>query len=98
GSNVAYLLIYVDDIILTASSATLLQQFTISLHREFDMTNLGPLNYFLGISADRTPIGLFLSQRRYALQLLERAHMVNCNPSRTPVDTESKLGLESVLV
>ncbi|GJS47528.1 ribonuclease H-like domain-containing protein [Tanacetum coccineum] len=35
--------------------------------------------------------GLFLSQKKYALQLLERAHMVNCNPSRTPVDTESKL-------
>ncbi|GJW61761.1 ribonuclease H-like domain-containing protein [Tanacetum coccineum] len=38
--------------------------------------------------------GLFLSQRKYTLQLLERAHMVNCNPSRTPVDTESKLGLD----
>ncbi|GJY82932.1 ribonuclease H-like domain-containing protein [Tanacetum coccineum] len=33
---------------------------------------------------------LFLSQRMYALQLLERAHMLNCNPSRTLVDTESK--------
>ncbi|GKE48111.1 ribonuclease H-like domain-containing protein, partial [Tanacetum coccineum] len=58
---------------------------------EFDMTDLGALNYFLGISADRTPTGLFLSQKKYALQLLERAHMVTCNPSRTPVDTESKL-------
>ncbi|GKC75668.1 ribonuclease H-like domain-containing protein [Tanacetum coccineum] len=36
--------------------------------------------------------GLFLSQKKYALQLLERAHMVTCNPSRTPIDTESKLG------
>nr|GEX21659.1 ribonuclease H-like domain-containing protein [Tanacetum cinerariifolium] len=44
------------------------------------------------ISADRTPTGLFLSQKKYALQLLEHAHMVTCNPSRTPVDTESKLG------
>nr|GEY15682.1 ribonuclease H-like domain-containing protein [Tanacetum cinerariifolium] len=34
--------------------------------------------------------------RKYALQLLERAHMVHCNPSRTPVDTESKPGLEGV--
>ncbi|GKE29499.1 ribonuclease H-like domain-containing protein [Tanacetum coccineum] len=41
---------------------------------------------------------LFLSQRKYALQLLERAHMVNCNPYRTPVDTESKLGPDSVPV
>ncbi|GJZ29193.1 ribonuclease H-like domain-containing protein [Tanacetum coccineum] len=64
------------------------------LNNEFDMTDLGALNYFLGISADRTPTGLFLSQNKYALQLLERAHMVTCNPSRTPIDTESKLGSE----
>nr|GEV51739.1 ribonuclease H-like domain-containing protein [Tanacetum cinerariifolium] len=62
------------------------------------MTDLGAPNYFLGIFVVRHPTGLFLSQRKYALQLFERAHMVNCNPSRTPVDTESKLGLEGVPV
>ncbi|GKD45785.1 ribonuclease H-like domain-containing protein, partial [Tanacetum coccineum] len=98
GSQVSYLLIYVDGIILIASSTTLLQQIITSLHNEFDMTDLGALNYFLGIFADRTPTSLFLSQRKYALQLLERAHMVHCNPSRTPVDTESKLGPEGVPV
>ncbi|GJT97278.1 ribonuclease H-like domain-containing protein [Tanacetum coccineum] len=92
GSQVAYLLIYVDDIILTASSPTLLQQVIDSLHNEFDMTDLRALNYFLGISAALTSIGLFLSQRKYALQLPECAHMVHCNPSQTLVDTESKLG------
>ncbi|GJX72917.1 ribonuclease H-like domain-containing protein [Tanacetum coccineum] len=35
---------------------------------------------------------MFLSQRKYVVEILERAHMVNCNPSQTPVDTESKLG------
>ncbi|GJX68633.1 ribonuclease H-like domain-containing protein [Tanacetum coccineum] len=68
GSEVAYLLIYVDHIFLTVSSPALLQQIIDSLHR------------------------LFLSRRKYALQLLKCAYMVNCNPSRTPVDTESKLG------
>ncbi|GKB09310.1 ribonuclease H-like domain-containing protein [Tanacetum coccineum] len=87
GSQVAYLFIYVDDIILTASSSVLLWQIIDSLHKEFDMTDLGALNYFLGISVVRHSTGLFLSQKKYALQLLERAHMVNCNPSRTPVDT-----------
>ncbi|GJX01632.1 ribonuclease H-like domain-containing protein [Tanacetum coccineum] len=69
-----------------------------SLHREFDMTDLGALNYFLGISVVRHSAGLFLSQRKYALQILEHANMVNCNPSRTPVDTESKLGPDGVPV
>ncbi|GJY98081.1 ribonuclease H-like domain-containing protein [Tanacetum coccineum] len=87
-----------DDIILTSSSPALLLQIIASLHNEFDMTDLGVLNYFLGISAARTFAGLFLSQRKYALQLLERAHMVNCNPSRTPVDTDSKLGPEGIPV
>ncbi|GKB42339.1 ribonuclease H-like domain-containing protein [Tanacetum coccineum] len=95
---IAYLLIYVDDIILTASSPALLQQIIDSLHNEFDMIYLGALNYFLGISADRNFTRLFLSQKKYALQLLERAHMVHCNPSRTPVDTESKLGPDGVPV
>ncbi|GJX61574.1 ribonuclease H-like domain-containing protein [Tanacetum coccineum] len=98
GSQVAYLLIYVDDIILTASYPVLLQQIVDSLHKEFDMTDLGALNYFLGISAVRHPTGLFLSQNKYTRQLLERAHMVNCNPSRTPINTDSKLGLDDVRV
>nr|GEW96185.1 hypothetical protein [Tanacetum cinerariifolium] len=95
---VAYLLIYVDDIILTASSLVLLQRIVDSLHKEFDMTDLEALNYFLGISVVRNPTGLFLSQKKYALQLLERAHMANCNPSRTPVDTNSKLGPNGIPV
>nr|GEV94008.1 ribonuclease H-like domain-containing protein [Tanacetum cinerariifolium] len=69
-----------------------------SSHHEFDMTDLGALNYFLGISVVCHSTGLSLSQRKYDLQLLERAHMINCNPSRTPVDTESKLGPNGVLV
>ncbi|GJY29286.1 ribonuclease H-like domain-containing protein [Tanacetum coccineum] len=36
-------------------------------------------------------VGLFLSQKKYVIELLERAHMDNCNPSRTPIDTVSKL-------
>ncbi|GJZ07935.1 ribonuclease H-like domain-containing protein [Tanacetum coccineum] len=75
GSQIAYLLLYVDDIILTASSTALLQQIIDSLHKEFDMTDLGALNYFLGISA-----------------------ALHCNPSWTPVDTESKLGPDGVSV
>ncbi|GJU33413.1 ribonuclease H-like domain-containing protein [Tanacetum coccineum] len=35
---------------------------------------------------------MFLSLKKYVVEILERAHMVNCNPSRTPIDTESKLG------
>nr|GFA34085.1 ribonuclease H-like domain-containing protein [Tanacetum cinerariifolium] len=92
GDDTTFLLHYVDDIVLTASSDRLLQQIIASLHREFSMTDLGALNNFLGISVMCDSSGTFLSQRKYAMEILERAHMVGCNPSRTPVDTESKLG------
>ncbi|GJS44997.1 ribonuclease H-like domain-containing protein, partial [Tanacetum coccineum] len=86
------ILIFVNDIVLTASSEALLQQIIVSLHQEFSMTDLGSLNYFLGISVTRDPSGMFLSQCKYAVEILERNHMVNCNTNRTHVDTESNLG------
>ncbi|XP_071728704.1 uncharacterized mitochondrial protein AtMg00810-like [Rutidosis leptorrhynchoides] len=91
GTDTAYLLLYVDDIILTASSTEFLQRVIASLHREFSMTDLGPLDYFLGISVTRTSSGMFLSQKKYATEILERADMMGCHPSRTPVKTISKL-------
>ncbi|GJV32308.1 ribonuclease H-like domain-containing protein [Tanacetum coccineum] len=96
GPGITYLLLYVDDIILTASSTSLLQRIISLLHAEFAMTDLGPLNYFLGISATRTTSGIFLSQTniKYAIEILEQAQMLNCNPCRTPIDTEKKLGPE----
>nr|GEV87881.1 ribonuclease H-like domain-containing protein [Tanacetum cinerariifolium] len=62
------------------------------------MTDLEALNYFLVISATRHSTGLFLSQKQYAIELLAQAHMTNSNPSRTLVDTDSKLGLKGVPV
>ena len=53
----AYLLLYVDDIILTASSSDLLQRIMARLHSEFTMTDLDDLHHFLGISVTRSPGG-----------------------------------------
>jgi hypothetical protein len=91
GTSVAYLLLYVDDIILTTSSSALLQRITERLHSEFAMTDLGDLYHFLGISITCSSDGLFLSQRQYAVDLLRRAGMAECHPTATPVDTRAKL-------
>ncbi|GKD55202.1 ribonuclease H-like domain-containing protein [Tanacetum coccineum] len=92
GNDTAYLLLYVDDIMLTVSSSDLLHRIIRSLHQEFAMIDLGSLNYLLGISVTRDSSGMFLSQKKYVVEILKCAGMVHCNPSRTPVDTESKLG------
>nr|GEZ08154.1 ribonuclease H-like domain-containing protein [Tanacetum cinerariifolium] len=97
-TDTAYILLNVDDIVLTASSVHLLHQLIQSLHQEFSMTGLGSLNYFSGISVTRDSTGMFLSQRKYATEILERARMVGCNSSRTPIDTKSKLGDGGALV
>ena len=60
GSDVAYLLLYVDDIVLTASSSTLLQQTISALQREFAMKDLGQLPHFLGITVEQRPNSIFL--------------------------------------
>jgi hypothetical protein len=91
GASIAYLLLYVDDIVLAASSSTLLQHIMAKLSSEFAMTNLGDLHHFLGISVTRSPDGLFLSQRQYAVDLLQRAGMSECHSTATPVDTQAKL-------
>ena len=49
GSDTAYLLLYVDDIVLTASSPGLLRRIISALQREFAMKDLGELHYYLGM-------------------------------------------------
>ncbi|GKA72744.1 ribonuclease H-like domain-containing protein [Tanacetum coccineum] len=63
GTDNAYLFLYVVDIVLTASSEVLLRQIIGLLHQEFSMTDLGSLNYFLGIFVMRDSSGMFLSHR-----------------------------------
>ena len=89
GSNIAYLLLYVDDIILTASSDLLRQSIMFKLSLKFAMKDLGRLSYFLGIGVSRTPTGLFLSQTKYAAEILDKAGMSQCKPA--PDTTSNKL-------
>jgi hypothetical protein len=98
GSEVAYLLLYVDDIVLTASSSGFLQRIISALRQEFSMTDMGPLHHFLGISVERQGDCLFLSQRQYLLNILDRAGMRDCKPCSTPVETHSKLSADGTPV
>ena len=63
GDEIAYLLLYVDDIVLTASSQPLLQCIISPMQQEFAMNDLGQLHHFLGVTVEPRPFGLFLHQR-----------------------------------
>jgi hypothetical protein len=60
GSHTVYLLLYVDDIILTASSTELLRRTIFALRWEFVMKDLRPLHHFISITVESRPAGLFL--------------------------------------
>lgn len=94
GAELIYLLLYVDDIVLTASSTTLLHRTITALQQEFSMKDLGDLHHFLGMQVQRRPDGLFLSQRQYMQEILDRAGMAECKPCSTPVDTCSKVSAQ----
>jgi len=82
--GVVILLLYVDDIILTGSHASLLSSVIAALTQEFDMKDLGRLYYFLGLQISYLPSGLFVSQTGYIIDLLGRVDLQHSKSCDTP--------------
>jgi hypothetical protein len=89
--HVAYLLLYIDVIVLIASSRSFLDHIISQLHTEFSMTNLGLLHHLWALLLRVTLVVSFYLNDNIYLDLLSRAAMIDCQPSRTPVDTSSIL-------
>lgn len=85
GSNFVYMLIYVDDIIVTGSSTSLVNEVIKTLSTRFALKDHGDLSYFLGLEAHRDKSGLRLTQQRYIINLLKRTKMENSKPVATPM-------------
>lgn len=82
---VTALIIYVDDMIITGNDKEEISNLQKYLASEFEMKNLGGLKYFLGIEVIRSGQGIFLSQRKYVLDLLAETGMLECKPADTPI-------------
>jgi hypothetical protein len=91
GSHLMIRVLYVDDLILTGSDSKLLNHVKTSLKKKFKMTDLGFLHYFLGLQVLQTNEGIFLSQSKYACDLLCRFYMDDCKPSPSPFQSRVKL-------
>ena len=89
GTNLLYLLVYVDDIIITRNSNDLVSQAVECLAQRFSLKDLGPLSYFLSVEVVLHRHGLLLSQMRYIKDLLTRTNMQAAKPVHTPLPTSS---------
>ncbi|GAU16533.1 hypothetical protein TSUD_167640 [Trifolium subterraneum] len=83
--------LYVDDLIFTGNDNKLLKQFKESMMTTFDMTDLGKMRHFLGIEVIQNEHGIFICQKRYAKEILERFNMDKSNAVYNPIVTGTKL-------
>lgn len=93
--GITALIVYVDDMIVTGNDPKERKALQAHLSQEFEMKDLGLLKYFLGIEVSRSKKGIFLSQRKYSLDLLSETGMSACSPVSTPLEENVKLSMYS---
>jgi hypothetical protein len=86
--------LYVDDLLHTGNSSEMFKEFKQSMFREFEMTDNGLMSYFLGIEGKQQHDGIFISQKKYMKEILEKFKMESCNFVSTPDETSIKLSKE----
>jgi histone deacetylase 1/2 len=86
-----FVLVYVDDIIVTSSTPTAVTSLLQQLRGDFALKDLGDLHYFLGIEVKKTYDGITLSQGRYTKDLLKRVGMSTCKGVTSPMSSSEKL-------
>lgn len=86
-----FLLVYIDDIVITSSLNACVDRIILQLRNEFSIKDLGNHTFFLGIHVLRTTEGLFLSQQQYIANLLGDENLANLKPASSPM--KSKLDL-----
>ncbi|MCI27534.1 hypothetical protein A2U01_0048733, partial [Trifolium medium] len=77
--------LYVDDLIFTGNNEVMFSKFKDSMKNEFDMSDLGKMSHFLGVEVVQNAKGIFITQAKYARDILERFDMLNCNSLQCPI-------------
>ena len=88
-----YLIVYVDDIVITGNDQDGIKRLKQHLFSHFQTKDLGKLKYFLGIEIAQSKSGVVMNQRKYALEILGETGMLDCKPLDTPMDPNAKLVL-----
>ena len=77
--------LYVDGLIFTSNNPSMFEDFKKAMTKEFEMTDIGLMAYYLGIEVKQMEDEIFISQEGYAKDILEKFEMLNSNPVSTPV-------------
>uniref|UniRef100_A0A2N9FP23 Integrase catalytic domain-containing protein n=1 Tax=Fagus sylvatica TaxID=28930 RepID=A0A2N9FP23_FAGSY len=85
GGKILIVSLYVDDLIFTGNDESMFVKFKNSMKLEFDMIDLGKMKYFLGVEVLQNPEGIYISQRKYAKEVLERFRMEKSNSVKNPI-------------
>eukprot|EP00253_Pinus_taeda_P022525 PITA_22525 len=85
------LLVYVDDAIFGSNEEAMSQNFALVMQKEFEMSLLGELTYFLGLQVQQNKDGIFLSQTKYLKRILKKYGMEDAKPVCTPMVTGCSL-------
>ncbi|KAH9752860.1 hypothetical protein KPL71_014876 [Citrus sinensis] len=83
--------LYVDDLIFTGSNPSLFEEFKRVMIKEFEMTDIGLIAYYLGIDVKQKEEGIFISQESHANEILKKFKMNDCKPISTPMECGVKL-------
>ena len=89
--KISILIVYVDDIILTSDDHVEQERLKRVLASDFEIKDLGGLKYFLGMEFSRSKRGIFVSQRKYVLDLLSETGLLGCKAAETPIEHNLKL-------
>ncbi|CAH9148698.1 unnamed protein product [Cuscuta epithymum] len=95
-AGITLLVVYVDDIVITGSDTAGILALKNFLHSQFQTKDLGSLKYFLGIEVTRSKKGIFLSQRKYVLDLLTETGKLGAKPNTTPMVPNVQLTSEGI--
>jgi len=93
-SGIVVLLVYVDDIIITGSDKEGIKATKEYLKASFEIKDLGEMKYFLGIEICRSKEGLFMSQRKYVIDLLKGADAYGGKTAKMPMEDGYKVPRE----
>jgi hypothetical protein len=97
GNDFLLVQIYVDDIIFDGSSHVLVLSFKEMMEKEFQMSMMGELTFFLGIQVKQTKQGIFIHQAKYTKDLMKKFNMSELKPVSTPMSTTTALDTKARL-